>query len=53
LWRDGNLVGTPEEVAEKIATYRALGCSGFIPWCLDYPGTETLERFAAVAAQSR
>jgi F420-dependent oxidoreductase-like protein len=52
-WRDGNLVGTPEEVAEKIATYRALGCSGFIPWCLDYPGTETLERFAAVAAQSR
>ncbi len=52
-WKAGNLVGTPDEVAEKVAVYRALGCSGFIPWCIDYPGTETLERFASVAAQSR
>ena len=45
-WRAGNLVGTPEQVAEKIETYRALGCSGFIPWNADYPETQTLEMFA-------
>jgi alkanesulfonate monooxygenase SsuD/methylene tetrahydromethanopterin reductase-like flavin-dependent oxidoreductase (luciferase family) len=45
-WRSGNLVGTPEQVAEKIQTYVDLGCGGFIPWCADYPDTETLERFA-------
>jgi len=45
-WRAGNLVGTPEQVAEKIETYRALGCSGFIPWNADYPDTQTLEMFA-------
>jgi alkanesulfonate monooxygenase SsuD/methylene tetrahydromethanopterin reductase-like flavin-dependent oxidoreductase (luciferase family) len=45
-WREGNLVGTPEQVAEKVQTYLDLGCTGFIPWCADYPGTETLERFA-------
>ena len=45
-WRAGNLVGTPEQVAEKIQTYLDLGCRGFVPWCADYPGTETLERFA-------
>ena len=45
-WRAGNLVGTPEQVAEKIETYRALGCSGFIPWNADYPDTQTLELFA-------
>jgi F420-dependent oxidoreductase-like protein len=45
-WREGNLVGTPEQVAEKIETYIDLGCTGFIPWCSDYPDTETLERFA-------
>ncbi len=42
-WRAGNLVGTPEQVAEKIQTYVDLGCRGFIPWCADYPDTETLE----------
>jgi alkanesulfonate monooxygenase SsuD/methylene tetrahydromethanopterin reductase-like flavin-dependent oxidoreductase (luciferase family) len=45
-WRDGNLVGTPEQVAEKIQTYVDLGCSGFIPWCADYPDTTSLELFA-------
>ncbi|CAB4362442.1 MAG: TIGR03560 family F420-dependent LLM class oxidoreductase [Actinobacteria bacterium] len=45
-WRDGNLVGTPEQVAEKIQRYLDLGCTGFIPWCSDYPSTETLELFA-------
>jgi len=45
-WRDNNLVGTPEQVAEKVATYVSLGCSGFIPWCADYPDTETMELLA-------
>ena len=45
-WRAGNLVGTPEQVSEKIATYIKLGCSGFIPWCSDYPDTESMERLA-------
>jgi F420-dependent oxidoreductase-like protein len=45
-WRDGNLVGTPEQVAEKIQRYVDLGCTGFIPWCSDYPDTESLELFA-------
>jgi F420-dependent oxidoreductase-like protein len=42
-WTEGNLVGTPEQVAEKIQTYVDLGCTGFIPWCSDYPDTETLQ----------
>jgi F420-dependent oxidoreductase-like protein len=45
-WAAGNLVGTPEQVSEKIAEYVALGCTGFIPWCADYPDTETLTLFA-------
>jgi F420-dependent oxidoreductase-like protein len=46
-WRDGNLVGTAEQVAEKVQSYLDLGCRGFIPWCTDYPETVTLERFAS------
>jgi F420-dependent oxidoreductase-like protein len=45
-WRAGNLVGTPEQVCDKIQTYVGLGCRGFIPWCSDYPDTETLTLFA-------
>ena len=44
-WRDGNLVGTPEQVSEKLAAYQALGCSGVVPWCADFPDTETLRLF--------
>jgi F420-dependent oxidoreductase-like protein len=45
-WRDGNLVGTPEQVAEKVQAYGDLGCTGFVPWCSDYPDTETMRLFA-------
>jgi F420-dependent oxidoreductase-like protein len=45
-WSAGNLVGTPEQVAEKIRTYVDLGCTGFYPWCSDYPDTETMTLFA-------
>jgi F420-dependent oxidoreductase-like protein len=46
-WQAGNLVGTPEQVAEKLRTYIDLGCTGFVPWCSDYPDTETLGLLAA------
>ncbi len=45
-WTEGNLVGTPEQVAEKVQAYVDLGCTGFYPWCSDYPDTETLRLFA-------
>ncbi|MEJ7584801.1 MAG: LLM class F420-dependent oxidoreductase [Acidimicrobiales bacterium] len=45
-WSAGNLVGTPEQVTEKIRTYVGLGCTGFVPWCSDYPDHETMELFA-------
>lgn len=45
-WVAGNLIGTPEQVAEKIAAYVDLGCTYFLPWCSDYPSTQTLELFA-------
>ncbi len=45
-WRAGNLVGTPEQVAEKIRAYIGLGCTGFYPWCSDYPDTGTVRLFA-------
>ena len=45
-WRANNLVGTVDQVAAKIATYVGLGCGGVVPWCADYPDTETLELLA-------
>ena len=45
-WRSKALVGTPEQVSEKIQKYIDAGCTGFIPWCPDYPSTETIELFA-------
>jgi F420-dependent oxidoreductase-like protein len=45
-WTEGNLVGTPEQVAEKIQAYVDLGCTGFYPWCSDYPDTTTMRLFA-------
>jgi len=36
-WAAGNLVGTPDQVAEKFARYVELGCTYLIPWCNDYP----------------
>ena len=47
-WQKTNLVGTVEQVVEKVQKYVDLGCSGFIPWCKDYPNTETVELFAEV-----
>jgi alkanesulfonate monooxygenase SsuD/methylene tetrahydromethanopterin reductase-like flavin-dependent oxidoreductase (luciferase family) len=52
-WKASSLVGTPEQVSEKIATYLEMGCVGFVPWCADYPDTTTLDLFAQVAANFR
>ena len=45
-WRNAHLVGTPDQVAERVQQYIDLGCGGFVPWNADYPSTETLELFA-------
>ena len=45
-WRAGNLVGTPEQVAEKIRRYAEMGCGGVVPWCADYPDDTSLRLFA-------
>ncbi len=45
-WVAGNLVGTPEQVCEKVARYVELGCSYIVPWCRDYPDTTTLTLLA-------
>jgi F420-dependent oxidoreductase-like protein len=47
-WAKGHFVGTPEQVVERMQTYIDAGCQGFVPWCADYPDTETLHHFAKV-----
>jgi F420-dependent oxidoreductase-like protein len=49
-WVAGNLVGTPEQVAERIREYVELGCTGFVPWCADYPDDTSLRLFAETVA---
>jgi F420-dependent oxidoreductase-like protein len=45
-WAAGNLIGTPEQVCEKVARYAELGCTYIVPWAADYPSTETLDLMA-------
>ncbi len=45
-WHAGNLVGTPEQLCEKIEAYRDLGCGGIVAWCRDYPDDTSLRLFA-------
>lgn len=40
-----NLVGTPEQVAEKVQAFVDAGCREFVLWFRDYPSTDSLERF--------
>ncbi len=42
-----NLVGTPEQVAEKTQAFVDAGCGEFILWLRDFPADETLRRFMA------
>ncbi|HEY7069754.1 MAG TPA: LLM class F420-dependent oxidoreductase [Acidimicrobiales bacterium] len=41
-WQAGNLVGTPQQVVDKIGAYREMGVSSIIAWNRDYPSTDTL-----------
>lgn len=45
-WRAGNLVGTPEQVTEKLKAYEALGCGGIVVWPSDFPDTESVTLLA-------
>jgi alkanesulfonate monooxygenase SsuD/methylene tetrahydromethanopterin reductase-like flavin-dependent oxidoreductase (luciferase family) len=45
-YRLGNLAGTAEQVLERLAIYGDLGVSYLVAWMPDYPGEETLRRFA-------
>lgn len=42
-----NLVGTVEQVTEKVQEYVDAGCREFVLWFRDYPSSESLERFAS------
>ena len=42
-----NLVGTAEQVAEKLQAYVDAGAGAFVLWLRDYPLDETLRRFMA------
>jgi alkanesulfonate monooxygenase SsuD/methylene tetrahydromethanopterin reductase-like flavin-dependent oxidoreductase (luciferase family) len=47
-WSNANFVGTPDQVAERIADFVERGCNGFVPWCVDYPDKQTLTEFAKI-----
>ena len=42
-----NLVGTVEQVTEKVQAYVDAGCSEFVLWFRDFPSGESMERFTA------
>ena len=44
-WSAGNLVGTPEQVCDRLDAYRAAGLGGVVPWIADFPTLETLTLF--------
>jgi len=54
LWGEGepeeylrdNLVGTTEQVTEKVQAFVDAGCREFVLWFRDLPESESLERFA-------
>ncbi len=45
-WKASHLIGTPDQISERIEVYRKLGCGGLTSWMPDYPSTESLELFA-------
>jgi F420-dependent oxidoreductase-like protein len=42
-----NLVGTAEQVAEKVQAFVDAGCREFVLWFRDYPSSDSLEGFAS------
>ena len=45
-----NLVGTAEQVIDKVKGYVEAGCREFVLWFRDYPSSESLERFIGEVA---
>jgi F420-dependent oxidoreductase-like protein len=45
-----NLVGTADQVAEKVQAFVDAGCREFVLWFRDYPSTESLEAFRTQVA---
>ena len=48
-WRAGRPATSsarPSRWPRRSSTYVDLGCTGFYPWCSDYPDTETMRLFA-------
>ena len=41
--RAGNLVGTPQQVIDKIGRYVELGVTSFLPWDAGLPSTDGLQ----------
>jgi alkanesulfonate monooxygenase SsuD/methylene tetrahydromethanopterin reductase-like flavin-dependent oxidoreductase (luciferase family) len=41
------LIGTPQQVVDRIGEYVALGASGFVLWFPDYPLNDSMELFAS------
>jgi len=46
-WQRGNLIGTPEQVSERLRAYQDMGCSYIVPWCSDYPSDQTVRLLAS------
>jgi alkanesulfonate monooxygenase SsuD/methylene tetrahydromethanopterin reductase-like flavin-dependent oxidoreductase (luciferase family) len=54
LWKEepdsrkqGHLIGTVQEVVDRVGAYVELGASGFVNWFPDYPNTSSMELFAS------
>lgn len=45
-WAEGNLVGTTEQVCEKLQARIDLGCGGVVAWCRDFPDDTSMRVFA-------
>jgi len=45
--RQSHLMGTVQEVVDRIGEYVELGANGFVVWFPDYPSTASMELFAA------
>lgn len=45
-YEERSLVGTPDEVVDRIREYQGLGARHFMLWFLDFPSTQGIELFA-------
>jgi F420-dependent oxidoreductase-like protein len=50
VYAQENLVGTVEQVADKVQGFVDAGATEFVLWFRDYPSTESLERFISEVA---